>query len=726
MALALILGLAVLQEDPAKTARGFIEQLHSPDIEARDEALRKLKALGRSAKPALEEAAKSAEGEVAVHIRRLLARIPLLDSLTPDLQRELPAAVDRLAAGDAATWAEVFLDAESLGVDPDSPKRTLPRLKKRDLEALAPGAIRGASISELRLTVLRAFIRRNLHSADEEVLACFDDPAESVRSSARRCLHRYNPPSGLPARISQLMGLGNNRIRVFAMEVVDHFALKEALASVKGALRDPDGAVREAALSALGEIGGDKAHEEIAPLLQDPASNVRIQAVWELAWLRAPEFSRMIAACFRDEDESVAISAIQAIGRHGDRATAARLVEFLDGNEPRRRAAALTALKDLGATEHADRVESLLKDENTGVLVNALRYLEALAPKKAGAGAIALIDSPHEEVRRRSLEVIGNLKTREAVPILLKRLSDKKPDRDQVAKALGLLGDPEAIPVLTALMGEGTRGERGEAITALSRLGSASSAEKIMVHLKDESDGVRVAAVQSLRRLNHRAAVPALVPLLSDPMGNVRYEVVIALKRLQGMEAAKALIGRLDDEHGDVVQEALWSLIELEHWDAAPRVLPLLEDLDRYVREAAATFLVRSGSTAGVEVLLNEDYGRRFSLNALRRPEAWKRLNGARVSSTSGKTWGEALRNIVATVGFKLDDKSSPSRSVDRILSLPFWAWEWEGPVTAVVALERHWFMPLVLESDSVRVQDRAENYRFWREWWKDYQASKK
>src|SRR5688572_23376827 len=109
MLFALLLLLAC-QDEPA----GLIEKLRSENPEIRDAATQKLKELGEAARPALEKASRDHDGEVAARAGYLLRILQLKNALTPNLQKAIPSAADRLAHGEGVEWTRVFLEATAL------------------------------------------------------------------------------------------------------------------------------------------------------------------------------------------------------------------------------------------------------------------------------------------------------------------------------------------------------------------------------------------------------------------------------------------------------------------------------------------------------------------------------------------------------------------------------------------------------------------------------------
>jgi peptidyl-prolyl cis-trans isomerase A (cyclophilin A) len=84
----LLLTLLALQDDPARQTADLIEKLRSDDIDVREEAAKKLKAIGKPAIPELEKAAKETDSELAERAKAILKAIaagedPLHDAPAP-------------------------------------------------------------------------------------------------------------------------------------------------------------------------------------------------------------------------------------------------------------------------------------------------------------------------------------------------------------------------------------------------------------------------------------------------------------------------------------------------------------------------------------------------------------------------------------------------------------------------------------------------------------------
>src|SRR5262245_40140416 len=129
--MAALLLLCVALQDP--TPRALVEKLRSDNVAEREEATRKLKALGRAAVKDLEEAARDLDVEVAGRARTIIRVIGVAERLTPTLKTAFPGIEERLVAEDDTWTTEFFKVAEGAS--------TRPEVGADDLEALVGPAL---------------------------------------------------------------------------------------------------------------------------------------------------------------------------------------------------------------------------------------------------------------------------------------------------------------------------------------------------------------------------------------------------------------------------------------------------------------------------------------------------------------------------------------------------------------------------------------------------------
>src|SRR6185503_879424 len=108
----------------------------------------------------------------------------------------------------------------------------------------------------------------------------------------------------------------------------------------------------------------------------------------------------------------------------------------------------------------------------------------------------------------------------EAVSPLLGHLDDGSPEvREEVARALGRIGDTRAVVPLIGKVQDSVADVRKVTARALGELGDMRAASALMLALQDTSPEVRLEAVAALGRLRSDEATSAIAPLVEAPEG---------------------------------------------------------------------------------------------------------------------------------------------------------------------------------------------------------------
>ena len=158
--------LVLFPQDSEREIQTLIRQLSAEDPRIRDLATEELKKVGQAAVPALRRVASRNDKEAAARASYLLRFFELSRTLTQPLQKVIPDAVERLAAGDSHTWTEVFLKAVS-STRRWHPNR--PSLQRADLEGLAGRALSGARTDKERCDAGGIILARGYGSLYPEI-----------------------------------------------------------------------------------------------------------------------------------------------------------------------------------------------------------------------------------------------------------------------------------------------------------------------------------------------------------------------------------------------------------------------------------------------------------------------------------------------------------------------------------------------------------------------------
>ena len=699
------------QVDEARI-RALVEKLDSESVVEREEATRELKKLGASAAFELRKAAVGAPPERAAAVNALLKRLEILEPLSPRLLKDLPDECERLVSGDPADWTALFLETETKRI----PGTRLPLYAKKDLEALAPTAVRGAGNDLHTITILKSVARRGIRTADAELIKLLEHAERDVRDAAVNALSMTEP---VKRRLLELVDHRDENLRRFAIETLGTRGVKEAEPALSKLARHENGETRRFALQALGAIRGQDAVPDLEAALKDPHSTVRVIAIQGLNVLYAREAGPAIEKLLEDPETHVRQEALIALGQLRIKSAAPKVAAMLTGPD---RNAAMACLRVLQVKETAPAIAAWVRKEETAPGVGFIALAE-LDPESVVEPALAALEAKDRYNRGMAATALGIAKTAKAIPELRKLLKDEDAYvRMAAAAALGKVEAREAIPDLVAALEVETEHDRLEVLLALGQLGARDAAGKARALLKIPQPWVRWAAIKYLEAIGE--IKPAeLETLLGDGALWVRHEAMAVLARREGPAAAAKIRPLIHDLHAEACKGALDSLARIGDWESAPQVERLLGDLEPEVRRAAAGWLAKSGSRAGHAVFVEDAEAPFFTLNALRSPESWKRLLGSPAPATVDGTGPERIARLA---GVKIDLNAAKGRMARWLDGTGTWTYLKEtSAAQALEQMTRDAPFELILETDRVRIVSRDEAHKFWRAWLEETEPKK-
>jgi HEAT repeat protein len=203
-------------------------------------------------------------------------------------------------------------------------------------------------------------------------------------------------------------------------------------------LNSPDEEERRDGLMHLGAMHLQAASRVALTSLADPSPVVRAVAAHAILALESEESSRVLIPLLNDKDEFVRREAVDALGLTHSRSAVAALSERLVSDKKDSvRGAAAVALGEIA--------------DESAVVALAEVLSQQLPSQPKGKPKLKAEQNPF--VLRASATALGRIRSRAGVPALLGALANEKlPDdvRREAANALGLIGDPVAVPALRA------------------------------------------------------------------------------------------------------------------------------------------------------------------------------------------------------------------------------------------------------------------------------------
>ncbi|MBX3331105.1 MAG: HEAT repeat domain-containing protein [Nitrospira sp.] len=340
--------------------------------------------------------------------------------------------------------------------------------------------------------------------------------------------------------------------------------MTDAVMEQIAALRDEDWAIRGEAAGRLGTFKDPRAVAPLVSLLRDQDRSVREAAIEALRSIGAAAV-QTVGTCLTEPDLSVQESASAILATIADERVLAPLIKALHSGDWIVR---MHAAKALGRVRNADAVEPLiplLQDK-----VKAVREEAAAALAAIGDAAIPslLKELQHEDwlVRLHAVESLRKLKSKRAVEPLLSVLFNDRDSavREDVVRALGEIGDPQAVEYLLTAMRE--PGLRTLAVEAFGRIGDPLAVPALIEVLTgirppertktvagcgdqwDEEVITQGAAARSLGLIGDERAIPSLVSALNQIF--TRVDAAAALAKF-GSKAIPSLLPLLNESRDE-------------------------------------------------------------------------------------------------------------------------------------------------------------------------------
>ena len=623
--------------------------------------------------------------------------------LTDNLLRAIPDARERLASGDPSAYTRLFLD----GISQEGTKRRYPSLVAGDLDSLVGPAIGGAGRD--LADVCSAIVAWNLRSAIPTLTGRLEAKRDSGLRDILDCLTALRVPEAAEPIRRHLEAHVGCRLEFRALRAINAALGPEGAADYNAAYIDhPFKSVREGAAGWL-SLSGSREHW---PVFQEWfRKNVRnARGRGYLVEFPLDQSWPVILELLEDEDPLVRQVGLGQLGYIKSRKAVSRLRRLLASDNPVVVIGATGVLAKLHDQDSIPRVRPLLHSQDPDVRLKAAKALAILGSEASLPLLLKLLAAGDREAPFH----LGRLRLKKAIPALLSSLDEPEGNLNtNVIFTLGTLEAREVIPRLQLLLEEGTVPEVRASIYSLWKLNDRTSIPRIRQRLDHTNPDVRAAAASVLGAWQVKEAIPDILPLINDRGQFVDEQALRALGWMGDTSVVATLIEELDRH------KRPWLVIEaldaLEDDRALPQMRALLTHRMISVRVAAAEWLVHRGHREGVEVLLRDSW-KLGALNALRRPEAWKRLRSTRLKERMTGPILKILPRLAKKAGLE----------VEWPLEDEFWMFHWRTLHSEVHTYSLWSGMALmtsrasgpILESDRIRCLSREDARAFWSAWW--------
>jgi len=446
---------------------------------------------------------------------------------------------------------------------------------------------------------------------DEETadMACYaigQNPSPEAGQALRDALGKASPK--LQMRIINLLG---DRRDILSVEALGQF--------VFGA----ENQVAEAAVAALGKIGGSEAMEILIRARAEGDSDLRFAATD--AYLRCAEDlvaegkAEQASVIYKElagKDEAAIIrsAAIKGLADTGGQGAVTIVIAALQDRARMVRSIARGCVRTMQGEDVTELFASELPEKSPAEQVLLIGALADRGDPAALPAITALSKSGDSEVRKAALHAVGKLGDASCVGFLVQVAAGASSSKEKAAamNSLNQLPGDGVDDAIVKAMQSSQASSRSELIQVLYDRNAAGAVPALLAEAENPDSKVRRAAFKALSRLAGEKDMPSLVKLLvrmpdkSSRRDAERAAVTVSRKISDEEGRADAVLAALRAEERVPVKCSLLRVLGgIANRKTLETVIIASKETEPAVRDTAVRSLVKWPNAAAAEVLLD-------------------------------------------------------------------------------------------------------------------------
>lgn len=404
--------------------------------------------------------------------------------------------------------------------------------------------------------------------------------------------------------------------------------------------------IQEKAALALGEVGDSKAVKALLEVVDDYSIFDTIQASFiSLLKIGDKKGIERVEKAFTDPDPLIRRRVLRAMVKAEYSGLMEKLSEALIDEDSEVKLISMEVLAKMTCDGKAPvPLVLLLQDKNRDVRLKAANTVGEIMGEKAISHLIPMLGENDAVARACVVEILGNIRSEDAVDPLIVLLQDEKEEKvvEEAISSLGKIGGDEAFKFLLDLLRDKERSKGGflknRLIYAIGCIKSSDALSALVDVFKDKSE-LELNKKISAERVQGFKKEEELVRLLNEAIEEEEREAAERASEEEaeetegGVKVSQEGVKETGEESSDVVEgdegEATGEEVEdkevkreevvpgLKVWAARAMkgssskvseefLLHLIEDDEPLVRKEAAISLAYTGNEAALDILLDE------------------------------------------------------------------------------------------------------------------------
>ena len=520
------------------------------------------------------------------------------------------------------------------------------------IEAALVGLLRDPAVS----VAAKQFIcRQGAFLRSDQALTAFAELQAQPDLSFMACyaLERMPNPR-VAATLQELLGKRAGPQRADVIGALGALGDRQSVGRLAAELASADRQVAQAAVLALGRLGGEEAQRRLA------------------------EFEPLAAAELK---AAVAEARLRCAARAPAGQAAPIYRSYLKSSSPALRMAAFAGLVGRQGPQRTPLLLDAIRASDAALKSVALRAGRTGGGAELTAGLAAALEKLSPADQAAVLEVLGDRGDPSALTAVLKQAGSAQPSvRMAALSALGRLGDGRQVDVLVAAAVKEKAELQAAARRALSQLRGQGAHDRLMKLAAAGTADERAESIAALAARGAAGAAPLLLRALDAPEPAIQQAAIAALRSLAGMAEYPELLRRALAAPSDATRGRLQELLIAVHRRSAdPQqcvglLIAALPGASSQAKTALLEILGTAGDPRGLEVLQKalQSSDQELQRTALRALAGWpdaKPVEQLLPLARKGQSPTVSVLAIRAAVAMIGRDRSLPNRQKTKLLA---------------------------------------------------------